>query len=153
MTCSLAWNAGAATVTDEARNVVDVTFNNCSDPGVRIDMTRFRVEPWFLWQLTVAATYVVVVISFFCFFFLRLAFLRCVCVGRVARGLMADGGVCCRGYDSAVWRTKNMYETAGWTTSQGATAWHFAGGAGHAVSGAPSGTLEDCLRLNTCVSN
>ncbi len=46
-----------------------------------------------------------------------------------------------------------MYETAGWTTSQGATVWHFAGGAGHPISGAPSGTLEDCLRLNTCVSN
>lgn len=58
VSCSLAWNAGAANVTDEAQHVVDVTFNNCTDPGVTIDMTRFRVEPWFLWQLTVAATYV-----------------------------------------------------------------------------------------------
>jgi len=46
-----------------------------------------------------------------------------------------------------------MYETVGWTTSHGATAWHFDGGAGHSVSGAPAGTLEDCLRLSTCVSN
>lgn len=46
-----------------------------------------------------------------------------------------------------------MYETTGWTTQPGATEWHFDGGAGHPVSGTPSGTISDCLRESTCVSN
>lgn len=57
--CSLSWNAGVANVTDAGLNKVDVSFNNCTDETVQIDMTRFRVEPWFLWQLNITARYVV----------------------------------------------------------------------------------------------
>ena len=46
-----------------------------------------------------------------------------------------------------------MYETPGWTTSDNATAWHFDGGQGHPISGTPSGTIDDCLRENSCISN
>ena len=80
VTCSLDWNAGSANVTDEARSVVDVTFNNCTDPGVRIDMTRFRVEAWFLWQLTIAATYVYE-------FFPVCVVVGCACFGNICNGI------------------------------------------------------------------
>ena len=55
--CSLQWNAGIAIESNEGQKQVDISFNNCSDPSVTIDMTRFQVEPWFLWQLSIQARY------------------------------------------------------------------------------------------------
>ncbi len=49
---------------------------------------------------------------------------------------------------------KNMYETAGWTASNNATRWHFdGGGKGHPISGVPDGSIHECLRESTCISN
>jgi len=57
VTCSLHWNAGLASVTDEDVFTVNVQAPAfaCSDRGVTVDMTRVRVEPWFLWQVNVEA--------------------------------------------------------------------------------------------------
>jgi len=58
VTCSLHWNAGITSVTDEDQFTVNVHAPafTCSDRGVTVDMTRVRVEPWFLWQISVQAT-------------------------------------------------------------------------------------------------
>ncbi len=58
VTCTLNWNAGVVTITDEGQKKVDATFNNCTDPNVEIDMKRYRIEPWFLWEITIQARYV-----------------------------------------------------------------------------------------------
>jgi len=57
VTCSLHWNAGLASVTDEDVFTVNVHAPAfaCSDRGVTVDMTRVRVEPWFLWEISVQA--------------------------------------------------------------------------------------------------
>jgi len=57
VTCSLHWNAGLASVTDEDVFTINVHAPAfaCSDRGVTVDMTRVRVEPWFLWQVSVEA--------------------------------------------------------------------------------------------------
>ena len=59
--CSVSWNAGFADVTnlgDKEVNVMSPAAFTCSDAGVNVDMTRIRVEPWFLWELSIQARFV-----------------------------------------------------------------------------------------------
>lgn len=57
--CSLRWDAGIASVTVEDVYTVNVEYPAfvCSDQGVTADMTRIRVEPWFLWEIRLQAMY------------------------------------------------------------------------------------------------
>ena len=176
--CSANWNAGVASLSNLGDKEIDVKTPaafSCSDVSLSVDMTRIRVEPWFLWELTVQAKYVplrylfkwatrqVGVPSFdmssrpstpdnphdrpsqrLCILSMMLSF----------RDHMLTAIVLLSGFSSAVWRMKNMYETPGWTTTNASTTqWHFDGGQGHPISGAPAGTLSECLREHTCASN
>lgn len=55
VTCSLAWDAGAAKVTSTGVYKLNASNISCSDPNVKFEMERYRVEPWFLWQLSIYA--------------------------------------------------------------------------------------------------
>lgn len=54
-TCALKWDAGVANFTSGGEEVINIDHNNCTDISLKVHMTRFRVEPWFLWELSITA--------------------------------------------------------------------------------------------------
>lgn len=54
-TCALKWDAGVANYTVGGEEVIDIDHNNCTDINLKVHMKRFRVEPWFLWELSITA--------------------------------------------------------------------------------------------------